>query len=132
RGFWILDNITPLRQLTKDQHTGLLRPQTAMRVRWNLNTDTPLPPDEPQGENPPEGAMIDYRLGANVSGRVTLEIKDGKGKVARRYASNDPVPPPDPKLKIPRYWVKPPQPLAATPGLHRFFWDLHYEPLKDV
>ncbi|HEY8835437.1 MAG TPA: hypothetical protein VIM09_07605, partial [Chthoniobacterales bacterium] len=133
RGFWILDNITALRQNElANPDTFLFKPQTAMRVRWNLNTDTPLPPDEPAGENPPEGAMIDYRLGANVSGPVTLEIKDGKGSVVRRYASNDPVPPPDPKLKIPRYWVKPSQALAVTPGLHRFFWDLHYEPLKEA
>jgi photosystem II stability/assembly factor-like uncharacterized protein len=133
RGFWILDNINALRQTEiASQETMLFKPQTAMRVRWNLNTDTPLPPDEPVGENPPEGAMIDYRLGANAGGPVTLEIKDAKGNVVRRYASSDPVPTPDPKLKIPRYWVKPPQPLSTTPGLHRFFWDLHIEPLKEV
>jgi hypothetical protein len=103
-----------------------------MRVPWNVNTDTPLPPDEPQGENPPEGATIDYRLSPNATGPVTLEIKDGKGNVVRRYASNDSVPPPDPKLKIPRYWVRPPQVLSAAPGLHRFFWDMHFEPLNDV
>ena len=63
RGFWILDNITPLRQLTSNQQSSVLfKPQTALRVRWNLNTDTPLPPDEPAGENPPDGAMIDYFL----------------------------------------------------------------------
>jgi photosystem II stability/assembly factor-like uncharacterized protein len=132
RGFWILDNITPLRQFdAANQDTVLFKPQTAMRVRWNLNTDTPLPPDEPVGENPPEGAMIDYRLGANATGPVTLEIKDSKGIVIRRYASSDPVPTPDPKLKIPRYWVKPPTGLSAEAGLHRFFWDMHLEPLKD-
>jgi photosystem II stability/assembly factor-like uncharacterized protein len=133
RGFWILDNITPLRQFdAANQETLLFKPQTAMRVRWNLNTDTPLPPDEPVGENPPEGAVIDYRIGANAGGPVTLEIKDSKGNVIRRYASSDPVPTPDPKLKIPRYWVKPPTGLSAEPGLHRFFWDMHFEPLKDA
>jgi photosystem II stability/assembly factor-like uncharacterized protein len=133
RGFWILDNITALRQAESgNQDTFLFKPQTAMRVRWNLNTDTPLPPDEPIGENPPEGAMIDYRLGPNVSGPVTLEIKDSKGNIIRRYASSDPVPAPDPKLKIPRYWVRPPQVLSGEPGLHRFFWDMHFEPLKNV
>ncbi len=63
RGFWILDNITPLRQFNSNQHEDLLfKPQTALRVRANLNPDTPLPPDEPAGENPPDGAMIDYFL----------------------------------------------------------------------
>jgi hypothetical protein len=133
RGFWILDNITPLRQLQPDENgTLLFKPQTALRVRWNFNTDTPLPPDEPVGENPPEGAMIDYSLGKEVSGPVTLEIKDDKGQIVRRYVSTDPVPPPDPKLKIPRYWVRPPQALSSAPGRHRFFWDLHEEPLPDA
>ena len=133
RGFWILDNITALRQPEiSNQTTMLFKPQTALRVRWNLNTDTPLPPDEPAGENPPEGAMIDYRLSADATEPVTVEIKDGKGNVVRRYASTDPVPAPDPKLKIPRYWVRPPQPLPAAPGLHRFYWDMHIEPLKNV
>ena len=133
RGFWILDDITPLRQLAaNNQKTTLFKPETAMRVRWNNNPDTPFPPDEPAGANPPDGAIINYRLGANVSGPVTLEIKDSKGNVVRRYASTDPVTPPDPKLKIPRYWVRPPQALAGQPGLHRFFWDMHLEPLKDV
>jgi photosystem II stability/assembly factor-like uncharacterized protein len=133
RGFWILDNITPLRQPeSANEGTLLFKPQTAMRVRWNLNTDTPLPPDEPVGENPPEGAMIDYRLGNDVSGPVTLEIKDGKGNVVRRYASTDQVAPEDAKLKIPRYWVRPPQVLPGKPGPHRFFWDMHLEPLKGV
>ena len=81
RGFWILDNITPLRQLTKKQESSLLfKPQTALRVRWNLNTDTPLPPDEPAGENPPDGAMIDYFLAEDSAEPVTLEIKDKAGK----------------------------------------------------
>lgn len=130
RGFWILDNITPLRQLQPDSHETLLfKPQPAMRVRWSFNTDTPLPPDEPVGENPPEGAMIDYSLGNEIAGPVTLEIRDDKGKTIRRYASTDPVPPPDPTIKIPRYWVQLPQRLSTTPGRHRFLWDLHGEPL---
>ena len=134
RGFWILDNITPLRQLSPNDSgaTLLFKPQTALRVRWNFNTDTPLPPDEPAGENPPEGAMIDYSLGADATGPVTLAIKDAQGTVVRRYASTDPIPPPDPRLKIPRYWVKPPEVLSDQPGLHRFFWNLHGEPLRDA
>src|SRR5437899_9080045 len=64
RSFWILDDVTPLRQLmpavaAADVH--LFRPQVAYRVRWNVNTDTPLPPEEPAGQNPPDGAVVDYR-----------------------------------------------------------------------
>ena len=76
--------------------------------------------------------MIDYSLGENSAGPVTLEIKDSKGEVVRRYASTDPVPPEDPKLKIPRYWVRPPRVLSDKPGMHRFFWDMHGKPLPEI
>jgi photosystem II stability/assembly factor-like uncharacterized protein len=134
RGFWILDNITPLRQLvTNKSETALFKPQTALRVRWSMNPDTPLPPDEPVGENPPDGAMIDYYLPVNATGAVTLEVKDDKGSLVRRYASTDPPPQIDEKkLKIPTYWIRPPQPLSAQRGLHRFLWDMHYTPVAGV
>src|SRR5207244_6322700 len=90
RGFWILDNTTPLRQFNGNQREDLLfKPQTALRVRANLNTDTPLPPDEPAGENPPDGAMIDYSLAKDAVGPVTIEIKDSKGASVRKYSSAD-------------------------------------------
>jgi photosystem II stability/assembly factor-like uncharacterized protein len=132
RGFWIMDDITALRQLTAQtlaEPTVLFKPQVARRVRWNQNTDTPLPPDTPAGENPPDGAVIDYYLHANAGGPVTLEIKDAAGKTVRKYSSADPIPPMDPKLAIPPYWVRPPQVLSAEAGTHRFLWDMHYAPL---
>jgi photosystem II stability/assembly factor-like uncharacterized protein len=135
RGFWILDDITPLRQLDEKIMTApalLFRPQTAVRVRWNTNPDTPLPPDVPAGENPPDGAVIDYYLGGNVSGPVTLEISDARGQTVRRYSSADPLPPVPNDLNIPTYWVRPPQVLSAAPGLHRFLWDMHYAPTPGV
>ena len=107
----------------------LFRPQTAWRVRWNMNTDTPLPPDEAAGENPPDGAMIDYYVGAKARGELTLEVKDEKGNTVRRYSSTDPVVAPDATLAIPRYWVRPSQQLSSEPGMHRFLWDLHYTPI---
>jgi len=135
RGFWILDNITPLRQLDARRASSpafLFRPQTALRVRWNTNSDTPLPPDIPAGENPPDGAVIDFYLGKSVSGPVTLEIRDSGGQTVRRYSSADPAPPVDPMLSIPTYWVRPPQVLSNAPGMQRFLWDMHYEPVPGV
>ena len=135
RGFWILDNITPLRQL-HDSITRsaafLFKPQTAVRVRWNTNSDTPLPPDVPAGENPPDGAIVDYYIGRGNAGPVSLEIKDASGTVVRRYTSDDKLPAEDPLLNIPPYWVRPSQKLANGPGLHRFLWDLHYNPVPGV
>ncbi|MGH8101425.1 MAG: WD40/YVTN/BNR-like repeat-containing protein, partial [Chthoniobacterales bacterium] len=134
RGFWIMDNITPLRQFLESQHdTVLFKPQTALRVRWSLNTDTPLPPDEPAGENPPDGAMIDYFLAEDSSAPVTLEIKDNKGSLVRRYSSTDaPVLPTVKKLRIPSYWIRPSRALSRQQGMHRFLWDLHYTPVSNV
>jgi photosystem II stability/assembly factor-like uncharacterized protein len=134
RGFWILDNITPLRQLNRNQRENLLfKAQTAFRVRVNLNTDTPLPPDEPAGENPPDGAMIDYFLSTNASGPVTIEIKDGKGQSVRKYSSADVLLEANPKrLKIPSYWIRRPQSVSTKAGMHRFLWDMHYAPVPDV
>ncbi len=134
RGFWVLDNLTPLRQLSRNQRENLLfKPQTALRVRVNLNTDTPLPPDEPAGENPPDGAMIDYFLLKDASGPVTIEIKDGKGQSVRKYSSADaPVQANPKRLKIPSYWIRPPQSVSTKTSMHRFLWDMHYTPVPDV
>jgi photosystem II stability/assembly factor-like uncharacterized protein len=134
RGFWVLDNITPLRQLNRDQREDLLfKPQTALRVRANLNTDTPLPPDEPAGENPPDGAIIDYFLSKDASAPVTIEVEDRKGQSVRKYSSADvPVEANPKQLKIPSYWIRPLQSLPTKAGMHRFLWDMHYTPVRDV
>jgi hypothetical protein len=132
RGFWILDDLAPLRELKSSvvsSQAYLFRPQTAIRVRWDMNTDTPLPPDLPAGKNPPDGAMIDYFLGAGGSGEVKLQILDASNQVIREYSSTDRVPAPDPQLAIPQYWVRPPQRLSNEVGLHRFLWDMRYAPL---
>ncbi len=132
RSFWILDDITPLRQLTSEVATApvhLFRPQVAYRVRWDMNPDTPLPPEEPAGQNPPDGAIIDYHLRAKAIGPVTLEIMDDQDHLVRRYASTDrPEPVVAKDLDIPTYWIRPPQILSAEAGAHRFVWDLHYPP----
>ncbi len=135
RGFWILDNITPLRQLDQKVTSAdafLFKPQTAIRVRWDMNPDTPLPPDFPAGENPPDGAVIDYYLQSAASGPVTLEIKDSTGKTVRKYSSADKPDPIDPMLNIPTYWVRPAQTLSAAAGTHRFLWDMHYPNVPGV
>jgi len=131
RGFWILDDITPLRQITPailQTNAYLFRPPVAWRFRWNKNTDTPLPPDEPAMPNPPDGVTISYFLGPNVQGPVTLEITNVDGTVIRRYSSTDPDEPPVNAPNLPDYWIRPAQKLPATPGLHRFVWDVRYAP----
>ncbi len=130
RAIWVLDDLGPLREISADiprQTAHLFAPARTLRVRWNNNHDTPLPPETPAGENPPEGAVIDYWLGPDAQGAVTLEIHDGSGVLVRRFSSAEK---PEP-LKADRYfakgWVLPPQTLSAAPGMHRFVWNLRYE-----
>jgi len=131
RSFWILDDITPLRQVNEGLQSKayLFAPEKAIRWRWNRNTDTPLPPEEPVGQNPPDGAIIDYTIPSS-SGRVTLEVYDSKNQLLRKYSSEDKPETTEAQLQkelnVPTYWVRPEQILSATPGMHRFVWDLHY------
>jgi photosystem II stability/assembly factor-like uncharacterized protein len=129
RSFWILDDITPLRQLTPEiaaKDVYLFAPETAIRVRRSVNVDTPLPPEVPAGQNPPAGAILDYFLKAEQAGEVTLEIHDTNGKLVRRFSSADkPFEPPQPPA-ITGGWFPPVSVLSNEPGMHRFVWDLRY------
>ncbi len=139
RSFWILDDITPLRQLTDEvvnSRAYLFHPGTAYRVHRNVDTDTPLPPEEPAGKNPPDGAIIDYYIQPPAADLVQLEIFDPSGKLVRTFSSADT---PDltmeqlgKELNVPLYWIRPPQILSAEPGVHRFVWDLRIPPPRSV
>jgi photosystem II stability/assembly factor-like uncharacterized protein len=130
RSFWILDDITPLRQLdpaTMSASAMLFAPERATRVKRSVHTDTPFPPEEPAGENPPDGAIINYYLRQPSSSPVTLEIVDATGKLVRRFSSDDkPLDVDVNKLRFPTYWIKPFQPLKNESGMQRFVWDLTY------
>jgi photosystem II stability/assembly factor-like uncharacterized protein len=135
RGFWILDDITPLRQLEARilaEDAFLFAPEPALRIHSNLNTDTPLPPDYPAGQNPPDGAIFNYYLKSPASGPITLEIRNSLGRLFRRVSSADPLPASDPELAIPSYWLRPQQPLSAAAGFHRFIFDLHLAPVPGI
>ena len=135
RSFWILDDITPLRQLTREaaeSRAQLFRPQTSYRMRRSDNTDTPLPPETPMGQNPPAGAIVDYYLKA-AAREVTLEIDDSAGRPVRRYSSADKPAGVDPKtINAAPYWVLPPRTLSAEAGMHRWVWDQHYATPESV
>jgi photosystem II stability/assembly factor-like uncharacterized protein len=133
RSFWILDNITPLRQVqaaTAMQDVVMFKPQKAMRIRWNMNTDTPLPPEEPAGQNPPDGAAIDISLKVDAKTAVIIEILDASNKIIRSISSTDTlyaIPP----VNIPLYWIRPQQIISAKAGAQRILWDMRYAPLNE-
>ncbi|PYX07988.1 MAG: glycoside hydrolase [Acidobacteria bacterium] len=135
RSFWILDNITPLRQIDLaivGSDVRLFTPQITYRVRRDNNTDTPLPPEEPAGKNPPDGAMLDYFLKSEAK-EVDIEIVDSSGKAIRKFSSADKSEQiNESKLNIPTYWIRPQQIPSTAPGMHRFVWDLRYPAPQSV
>ena len=129
RGFWILDDITPLRQVTPailQAPAHLFRPGLATRVRASLYTDTPIPPDEPTSQNPPDGITLTYHL-RQPAGELALEILDAESTVVRRYEKGvNANPDPREEGHWPDWWIAPWPELKADAGLHRFNWDLRY------
>ena len=128
RGFWILDDISPLRQITAsmaDQSVVLFKPGNAVRVRRNVGNDTPFPPEVPHALNPPDGAIVYYWLGKPAAGLVTLDVTDADGNEIRHYSSA-PIttklpPPPEPD-----FWIKKPMPMPDVAGMTRMNWNLRY------
>ena len=132
RGFWVLDDITALRQIdekVKAANAYLFKPAVTINVIPGSDNGTPQPRDEALAENPPNGAMIDYYLKDNASGPVLLEILDPAGESIRRYSSADRPQPVNPDtLNIPTFWRPTPEPLSAAAGMHRWIWDLRPTP----
>ena len=131
RGIWILDDISPLRQMTAQiaqEDVHLFRPGSVIRVHRNVNQDTPFPPEVPHALNPPDGAVIYYYLKNRPSGDVTLDVLDASGAVVRHLSSvpTPPVPeaahPPEPN-----FWLATPQPLPTAAGTDRAVWNLRYD-----
>lgn len=136
RSFWILDDVTPLRQMDAHVATAdawLFRPQATIRMRPGSDQGTPMPMDESLASNPPEGAVLDYYLKDQAASPIQLEIFDAEGKLVRRFASDDELHKTDPRdVKYPMEWVRDPQPLSAQAGMHRFVWDLRYPLPKSI
>ncbi len=132
RSFWILDDISSLRQVNRAKAAAgawLYSPAAAVRVDNDRFLGTPLPPDEPAAENPPNGAIVDYYL-KRAAQHVALEIVDSEGKTVRAFASGPRKESKRPPVAIADRWFPKPQILETTPGMHRFVWDLYYSALK--
>ncbi|MGB8580647.1 MAG: hypothetical protein WCD47_07475 [Candidatus Sulfotelmatobacter sp.] len=128
RSFWILDDITPLRQALeagKANSFYLYQPAPAFRIDNDSFAGTPLPPEEPTAENPPAGATIDYFLKSPASS-VTLEIFDPQQKLVRKFSSEDRHPEKHPPVPIAERWFPKPEVVLSNPGTHRFVWNLKW------
>ncbi|HEY5074696.1 MAG TPA: hypothetical protein VII34_08375 [Pyrinomonadaceae bacterium] len=128
RGLWILDDLSPLRQMSAAMTNGnayLFHPSTAVRVRWDNHPDTPLPADTPAGENPPEGAILYYYLNSSGAKQISMEIRDERGNIVRQFSSKAPSAEQRPK-NVPDYWFGPAEILPTRAGLNRFVWNLEW------
>jgi hypothetical protein len=134
RSLWILDDLAPLREADTalaSRAAHLYRPETAVRVRWDMNQDTPLPLETPAGGNPPDGAILDYFLKSAPQGEITLDIYDRAGKLVRQYSSA--AAPETPWFpNAPKYWFAPAPALSKNAGMNRFAWNLRYPNPKTV
>ncbi len=128
RALWILDDLTPLRAMNAevmDSSAHLFQPETAIRARWDVNPDTPYPPSTPAGQNPPEGAIINYYLKSGGKHDLSLKVLDEAGAVVRQYATHvNPLR--LPPANVPEFWFAPPEELPSAAGVNRFVWDLRY------
>ena len=131
RGFWVLDDISALRQMSPDVASAdahLFKPADAIILPPGTDDGTPTQKDEPEAENPPNGAIVDYYLKTAAAGPVTLEILNASGATIRRFSSADPAPAVDPNtLAVNAIWQRPQEPPSAAAGMHRFVWDLRPE-----
>jgi photosystem II stability/assembly factor-like uncharacterized protein len=132
RGFWVLDDISVLRQVSDEvvrSEAFLFKPADSIELPPNSDHGTPTQKDEPQAENPPSGAIIDYYLKSSVSGAVALDILDSTGNVIRRFSSGDrPAAVNMEALAVNAYWIRSPEPLSSVEGMHRLVWDLRPDP----
>ena len=131
RGLWVLDDISTLRQVTPviaASPLHLFSPASAVRMRRNVNADTPLPPEIPHAVNPPDGVIVDYWLGSAASGPIALDVLDDRGAVVRHYTSVARAPVAEAaRPPHPNFWVAEPDALPASAGMHRVRWDLRHD-----
>jgi len=136
RSFWVLDDLTPLRQMDAKVAAAavwLFEPRTAIRLNPAPFQGTPEPKDEPKAANPPRGATLDYVLKSASPSPVVLEILDAGGQLVRRYASDEKVEGPDlQKIHVTPDWIGEADVPSAAAGMHRFVWDLRYAAAKEL
>jgi photosystem II stability/assembly factor-like uncharacterized protein len=110
RGFWILDDITPLQQLTPEVAAAdvhLFEPRQAYRFR-GITDPVPMWNDPSAGANPPYGASLNYWLGSEPEGEVKIRIFDAAGDTVRTLDGTKEI------------------------GINRIWWDLDSEPTVEI
>jgi len=132
RAFWILDDLSPLRQFSDDiaqKDAYLYAPRTAYRIQAGVSSERR--PSRTTGQNPPAGAVVYYFLkdAPKADTEAKIEILDASGKLIRKYSSTEFDPLEEPLRPDDK---KPEKELKPEAGLNRFVWDLRYEEAHHV
>ena len=130
RSFWILDDIAPLRQAAQHAESSaafLYAPQTTVRVDNDAFPGTPLPPEEPAADNPPNGAALDYYLPRAEQSVVLRAYGPGRQMVVKVTSAPE-QPARRAPLPVAERWFPKPQRLETSAGMHRFIWNLAWGP----
>ena len=128
RSFWVLDDVTPLRQLDPKSTaaTVLYQPETAVRVHYPNEINR----HEPAGDNPPSGAVIDYYFKQKPTDEVVLEILDKNNNLVRRISSRTTA-----EADQPEEWpdrVPEVKTIPVEAGMNRYVWNLRYQDPEQI
>ena len=136
RGFWVIDDIAPLRQISAAvlaMDAYLFKPSDVTNAQEGGDNGTPLQKDEPQSPNPPNGAAIDYYLRTDAPGPVSIEILGANGEVLRTFSSQATPEPaagrggrggrPGGIPNVSALWRPAPEPFSTRAGVHRVYWN---------
>ena len=142
RGFWVIDDISSLRQVTPAILAGdayLFKPGDAINVMQGGDNGTPLQKDEPQATNPPNGAVIDYYLKTAAAGPVTIDILGSSGEVLYTFSAETSAEGPAAGGRgggaggrggrpggipnVSALWRTTPEPFSSAAGMHRVVWN---------
>ena len=128
RALWVLDDLTPIRAIDSQISASdiyLFAPANGMRVRWDNYQDTPYPIETPAGQNPPDGAIVDYFLKSPAVSELTLTLYDEQGTAITKFSSEVESTTYLP-ANVPSYWFAPTDSLTKQAGVNRFVWNLRY------
>ena len=130
RSFWVLDDLTPLRQLDPKSTAAMVlyQPEPAVRLHY----PDEIGRHEPAGDNPPSGAIIDYYLKQKPTDEVILEIWDKNNNLVRRISSRAE---PEAEAEQPEEWpdrVPEAKTIPAEAGMNRYVWNLRYQDPEQI
>ncbi|MGH9466173.1 MAG: glycosyl hydrolase, partial [Terriglobales bacterium] len=130
RGFWILDDISPLEQYhaAAAGAAQLFVPRPAYRLAGGGFFFG----EGDSGKNPPQGVIVDYYLPQKAASPVTLSFLDTEGQVISGFSSAPVAAHARAANQHSFYFRRPFSRVTGHAGLNRFVWDMQYPGAKGL